>query len=88
MCYVFSFFSGIQIEKWYNNMRSSYGRIKKEFQKTDNTPPVLKYRAAVIWKHLAFLKPHMRNKTPGVIMSRVSVCIRWRLYVDIRRGYT
>ncbi|KAG0720377.1 hypothetical protein GWK47_006810 [Chionoecetes opilio] len=62
--------SGIRINRWYKSMRCSYGRIKKEFQKSGNAPPVLKYRAAWIWNHLAFLKPHVRNKTPGIIMSR------------------
>ncbi|CAC5355463.1 unnamed protein product [Mytilus coruscus] len=51
-------------------MRSSYGRIKREFQKSGNAPSVLKYRAAWIWKQMAFLKPYVRNKTPGVITGR------------------
>lgn len=73
MCFAMCFVAGIRIDRWYKSVRSSYGRIKKEFQKSGNAPLVLKYRAAWIWKHLDFLKPYVRNKTPSVIMSWVSI---------------
>ena len=39
-----------------------------------NVTPVLKYRQQWQWEHLAFLKPHVKNKGAVTIMTKVSIC--------------
>ena len=67
-------FAAKRLQTWYTSQRSAYGRIKLLYNKSGAGTPSLNYRQTWQWKHLTFLKPHMRNKTKGTIMTKVGTC--------------
>ena len=67
-------FTAKRVETWYKSQRSLFGRIKLLMGKSGSAPPDLKYKPKWVWTNLAFLKPHIKNKSKGVLMTKVSIC--------------